>query len=401
MIFGRGESDLAPAFTAESETVMSQTTWEAQPEAAPVPKAKKGSSALARLARYAGVRLIILFLTVVVGVYLTILIANMGGYVDQIQRGQIRETVQEIARTDPTFKSLSSAERTARIEEMVRIREERIGLNQPFAIRSLRFLTNALTLNLGFAQNMTSDSGSKQVRLIILERLPSTLVLFAAANLLLFFVEIVFALSLSRSYGSFLDKTIVALTPSSAAPGWFYGIFLILIFASLWKVLPFGGMVSAPPPDNPLEYGLSLAQHLILPTLAQALSIFFLNVYTWRTFFLIYSSEDYVEMAKAKGLTARNIQRDYILRPTLPTIITNFALTLIGVWTGAPILETVFNWPGLGRTLYQAVGQYDTPVIVGSTVIFAYMLASTVFLLDFIYAMVDPRVKIGQGGGQA
>ena len=96
-------------------------------------------------------------------------------------------------------------------------------------------------------------------------------------------------------------------------------------------------------------------------------------------------------MAKAKGLTSRDIERRYILRPTLPTIITSFALLLIALWTGAPIFETVFNWPGLGRTLFQAIGLFDTPVIVGSTVIYAYLLAITVFLLDFIYALVDPR----------
>jgi peptide/nickel transport system permease protein len=81
----------------------------------------------------------------------------------------------------------------------------------------------------------------------------------------------------------------------------------------------------------------------------------------------------------------------------LPFIITSFALTLIQLWLGAIILETVFNWPGLGRALFQAIGLYDTPVIVGSTVIYAYLLAITVFLLDFIYALVDPRVKIGEG----
>jgi peptide/nickel transport system permease protein len=118
-------------------------------------------------------------------------------------------------------------------------------------------------------------------------------------------------------------------------------------------------------------------------------------VFSWRTFFLIYSSEDYVDMAKAKGLTSREIERKYILRPTLPTIITSFALLLIVTWTGAPILETIFNWPGLGRTLFQAVGFFDTPVIIGETVIYSYLLALTVFLLDFIYALVDPRVKIG------
>ncbi len=102
-------------------------------------------------------------------------------------------------------------------------------------------------------------------------------------------------------------------------------------------------------------------------------------------------------MAKAKGLSSRDIERLYILRPTLPTIITNFALMLITLWTGAIILETVFNWPGLGRLFNQAINIYDTPVIVGNTVIYAYLLAVTVFVLDFIYVLVDPRVKIGGG----
>jgi len=140
-------------------------------------------------------------------------------------------------------------------------------------------------------------------------------------------------------------------------------------------------------------------KHMILPLLALTLSGIFISVYTWRTFFLIYSSEDYVEMAKAKGLTSRDVERRYVLRPTLPTIITQFSLGLIGVWTGAPILETVFNWPGLGRQLFQAVGLYDIPVIVGETVLFAYLLAITLFLLDFVYALVDPRVKVGSQGG--
>jgi peptide/nickel transport system permease protein len=134
--------------------------------------------------------------------------------------------------------------------------------------------------------------------------------------------------------------------------------------------------------------------------MAYTLSQIFLNIFTWRTFFLIYSSEDYVDMAKAKGLSANDIQNKYILRPTLPTIITSFALLIIFTWTGAPIFETVFNWPGLGRALYQAVGLFDTPVIIGETVIFSYLLAITVILLDFVYAIVDPRVKIGDEGGQ-
>ena len=85
---------------------------------------------------------------------------------------------------------------------------------------------------------------------------------------------------------------------------------------------------------------------------------------------------------------------------TLPTIITSFALTLISMWTGAIILETVFSWPGIGRITYDAINLFDTPVIVGTVVIYAYLLAITVFLLDIIYALVDPRVKLGAGGNR-
>jgi peptide/nickel transport system permease protein len=242
---------------------------------------------------------------------------------------------------------------------------------------------------------MTSDSGSKLVRLIILERLPATLLLMGTAELSLFFISVFVALSLSRRYGSWWDKLVIALSPSSAAPPWFYGIFFILLFGAILRILPFGGMTDSPPPANPVDYALNVLKHLILPASALIISSLFLSTYNWRTFFLIYSSEDYVEMAKAKGLPARDIERRYILRPTLPTIITNFALLLISTVSGAIITETVFLWPGLGRTLYRAIGLFDTPVIVGTTIIYAYLLAITVFLLDFIYALVDPRVKVG------
>lgn len=106
-------------------------------------------------------------------------------------------------------------------------------------------------------------------------------------------------------------------------------------------------------------------------------------------------------MAKAKGLPDRLIERRYILKPTLPPILTDFLLTVIYLWTGAVILETVFNWPGLGRALYQAIGSFDTAVIVGAQVIFAYLLAATVFVLDLLYAVVDPRVRIGEEGKRA
>src|SRR4030042_4841217 len=186
-------------------------------------KRKATISTLSRVLRYTVVRVIILFLTVVASVYLTILIANMGGYVDQIQRGQIMEAISQQLALDPIFKGLSAEEKQKQMAERVAIQERRLGLDQPFVVRSFTYLGNALTLNLGRALQMASDSGSKMVRNIILERLPATLLLFGTADIFLFILAILISLSLSRKYGSFFDKLCIALAPVNSAPGWFYG----------------------------------------------------------------------------------------------------------------------------------------------------------------------------------
>lgn len=358
---------------------------------------KSSTSALGRVFKYSAVRLLSLFLTVVIGVYLTIMIANMGGYVDDMMKSEIQERItMEIGR-NPAFNNMDPATKNELIQREIENEIERLGLNQPLAVRTVRHLQNALTLNLGRAMRISADDGSRNVRKIILQRIPYTLLLMGTYNLILFFSTLFLALALSRQYGSFWDKFVVALSPTSSVPPWFYGIFLILLFAAVLKILPFGGVIDAPVPEDFLGRALSVLRHLILPASSLIISYFFISIYNWRTFFLIYSSEDYVETAKAKGLTSREIERKYILRPTLPTIITSFALMLIGVWTGAIITERVFKWPGLGTITYTAIGLYDIPVIVGTTIIYAYLLAITVFLLDFIYALVDPRVKIGGG----
>ncbi len=350
-----------------------------------------------RMLWFAVKRLFVLFITLLIGVYLTIVIANMGGKVDELRLLQIRTTLAEQVRANPSFFDMSVAERDALIEKQVKTEIERRRLDQPFIVRSFDYLLQAATLNLGRAEEMHSDSGARDVSAIIMERLPATLVLFGTANLLVFFVSVFAALKLSRKYGCLADRVVIALAPTSAAPAWFYGIFLILIFAFITPLLPAGGMTAVPPPESKVAYILSVLQHMALPVCAMFLSSIFISIYSWRTFFLIHSSEDYVEMARAKGLPDSLIEKRYVLRPTMSPIVTSFALMLIGLWSGAIILEQVFNWPGLGSLLFKAIGHRDTPVIMGSVVIFAYLLALTVFLLDILYAVLDPRVRV-EGG---
>ena len=254
-----------------------------------------------RLGVFVARRVIALLFTVLIGVYVTIFIANMGGRVDELRRLQIESTIAEQVRADPSYNDLSAEERNALIEERVQLQVDRLNLDEPFLWRSFDYLNQAMRLNLGRAEQMTSDRGSRRVYDIITERLPATLLLFGTANLLVFFVSVYLALRLSRRYGSALDRAVIGLAPSSAAPGWFYGIFLILVFAFVVPILPAGGMVSVPPPQGPFAYAASVLRHMALPVAAMFASQIFISIYSWRTFFLIHSSEDYVEMARAKG----------------------------------------------------------------------------------------------------
>ena len=173
------------------------------------------------MARYTALRLVSLFITVVIGLFLTIMIANMGGKIDDFQKNEIRETITQKVAAMTARQQISTEARKKMTEEMIASEERRLGLDKPFMVRSVNYLTNSLRLNLGRALQMVSDNGSRTVRLILLERLPATLLLMGSSELFLFFFSIFVALVLSRKYGSFWDKLVITLSPTTAAPPWF------------------------------------------------------------------------------------------------------------------------------------------------------------------------------------
>ncbi|MBO3800837.1 MAG: ABC transporter permease [Thermoproteota archaeon] len=339
-------------------------------------------------------RALALFLTVVIATYLTIVIVNIGGYIDEIKKSQLYEELSQMVKRDPMYRRLTPEEQDKIINQMYELEVKRQGLDQPFLIKSFIYLKDAITLNLGRSLYITSNTGSNDVKLIILERLPATVLLFTTLTIINFIIQTTLGLYLSRRRGSLFDKVVVSLAPTSVIPGWLYGIVLILIFASYLKILPYGGMVDVPPPEDPFSYALSVLKHMILPMLSWIVAGFFMGIYGSRTFFLLFSSEDYVTMGKAKGIPEKDLLYRYIFRPTLPPIITGLALGLIGSWGGAIITETVFSWPGLGRLTYEAISAMDAPVIIATTIVYAYLLAATVFILDILYSYLDPRIRV-------
>ena len=240
------------------------------------------------LVKYVVRRGLVLYVTMIAAIYVTILVANMGGKVDEIILADLRTQIWDQVNRNPVYRALPGAEREKIVQQMLENEIKRLGLDTPFIVRSFRYLTDAATLNLGRALFMTSDTGSRLVANIILERLPATVMLFTTVMVINFFLHLFMGLYLSRRYGSLLDRVIVALAPTSVLPGWFYGIILILIFYTWLHVLPPGGIVDVPPPKDPLLYALSVLKHMILPMASWIISGFFLGVYGSRTLSLIH-----------------------------------------------------------------------------------------------------------------
>lgn len=347
--------------------------------------------------KYLGKRIALLSITLLVAVYLTIIIANAGGLIDDILKAQIRYEIASNLARSPGWSQITEEEKTRIINERFQAAIESKGLNKPFLERTFIYLIDALTLRLGRALFITSADGSKNVGDIIFERLPQTMLLFTTGTILYSIIGLFLGLYMAKRPGGFFDRIFsVFAVVTQVIPPWFFGILFILIFAYYIGVTPFGGMVSVPPPKDPLNYILDVVYHMALPLFTWIFSFFGAWAYIARNLIIQIAEEDFVTTAKAKGLPENVVMRRHVLRPSLPPVITIISLSLISSWQGAIITETVFNWPGLGTLFYQAINSLDAPVVIGLTVIYAYLLVATVLVLDLMYSILDPRIRSGR-----
>ena len=334
-----------------------------------------------RIVKLAIKRGLSLMLVVIVSVYLTILITNKSVVIEsdlEPGHGPIQGWFSGVA--NPS----------------VRFNHGNIQLTpSEFFQNSLKLLYHGITLNLGDGHRyFIAGAEYSSVKGIINDSLPRTLLLFGTSNLLIFFLSIPVALHLSRNHGSWLDKFILSLSPISTIPAWIYGVFITVFMVKVFGFYT-GGILSTWPDEFSWSFVIRMARHLLPAIFAFFLSKFFMSVYAWRSFLLIFSQEDYMELAKAKGLPTGLIDRIYLLRPVLPNVITSFTMLMIAIWQEALILELFFSINGIGHVFYNAIRYKDMATIIGITVTFAYLMAISVFFLDIIYSLIDPRVRVG------
>ncbi len=348
------------------------------------------------LAWFLAKRGIFLTVTLTLAILTTVMIANGFGYVDNLLKAQIQNDLLQELNRDQSYQHLPSA--AAKAEYFNKTYNARIqarGLNDPLPQKVIRYTIDSLFLRLGRSQVLTSVSGSHDVSAIIAERLPRSLILFTTANLLAAAVGIWLGLRMARRALSAFDRGLTALSVTTfVVPPWVFGIFFILLFGFGLRWLPTGGLSSVPaPPEGTLAAYLDEAYHMILPMFTVAFSVFGSWSYTTRNLVLQTMEEDFVRVARAKGLPERTVLNRYVLRAASPPIVTSLALTLVSAWTGYIITETVFNYPGIGFLFFQAITVFDAPVVIGLTAIYAELLVLTVFLLEITYSLLDPRIR--------
>ena len=278
----------------------------------------------------------------------------------------LRESRQALSQT---IRDPEELERVIQVQRQQLI--EFYGLDKPWYFRLPDMVWRVLTLDLGSAKTLKSFTGSSKVSDIVLERLPNTILLVTTALAISAVIGLFVGVKLATKVGSRLDRGMSYLSAASyALPTWWMGILLILVFSFQLRVFPFSGMYSAPPPTDGLGRILDLLWHTALPILTLVLVSFGSWTYVTRTMVLNTAQEDFVTVARAKGLPENLVMRRHIIRVAAPPIVTNLILGLAGSIAGAILTETVFNWPGMGRLYYDAVLAVDETVIIALTFIF-------------------------------
>ncbi|MGJ7501495.1 ABC transporter permease [Variovorax sp. ZT5P49] len=230
---------------------------------------------------------------------------------------------------------------------------------------------------------------------MIAERVPATLLLVLSSVLLAFFVGTALGVLSSRRPNGLLSQFITVLSlVGFAAPVFWLGIMLVILLASVFPILPVAGMRSI---DSTGTGGLAdmldVAQHLVLPTLT--LSLVYLAQYSRlaRSSMLDVLGSDFIRTARAKGLADRVVLYKHALRNALLPVVTVLGLQFGNVLAGAILVETVFNWPGLGRLAFESVLRRDYPTILGVLLFSSIVVVVMNQLTDLCYRFIDPRIK--------
>lgn len=289
-------------------------------------------------------------------------------------------------------------------KESVDALREQMGLNKPLIEQYILFITNALQGDFG-----TSTISGEPVLYEFLERFPATielsLVALTFATIIGLFAGI---LSAVKRYSVFDYAAMSTALAGVSMPVFWLGLMLIYLFSVELGWLPVSGRLGY---EFDIDHvtGLFLVdsliaqdyeafwdalKHLILPAVALGTIPMAIIARMTRASMIEVMKEDYVRTARAKGCTNMQVILIHALKNALMPVITVIGLMLGTLFAGSILTETTFSWPGIGKWLVNAVNQRDFPIIQSTTLIIATMFVAVNLIVDLLYALVNPKVRL-------
>jgi peptide/nickel transport system permease protein len=284
----------------------------------------------------------------------------------------------------------------AMLADQIRLRPEQVarlyelfGLNKPLWEQYVSYITQTLQGFLGYSYYTQRPVASD-----IMERLPNTLLLVGVSTIISIVIGMVVGIVAAAKRGSAVDIGAISFGfLGNSVPTFWLGILLLLIFGVNLQWFPLRGTTSVPTPTEPIALVLDVLWHMALPTLVLVIIQFGGFALVMRAAMMDVLTEDYITLARAKGVDERNVLYKHALRNAMLPMVTVIALAFGFTLSGALLTETVFSWYGLGRYIWDAIVRQDFPALQGIFFIISVMVVAANLLADIIYGFLDPRVK--------
>jgi len=292
--------------------------------------------------------------------------------------------VLEILPGDPASLMLGIS---AEADTLAALRTE-LGLDRPVLVRYSSWVLDLLQGNLG-----TSLTYDVPVSELIVERIAISLPLALMAIILSTVIAIPMGIIAASNHNRPLDFFVMSFSQLGIAiPNFWFALLLIILFSIVLRWVPAGGFAG-------WDAGVGPAlRSLILPTIALALPQAAILARVTRSSLLDVLKEDFIRTAHAKGVSQRRALWSHALRNALIPVVTIMGLQFSFLLAGAIIIENVFYLPGLGRLIFQAVAQRDLIVVKNLVLILAATVILINFVVDVLYALIDPRLRGGENG---
>ena len=266
-----------------------------------------------------------------------------------------------------------------------------VSTHQNIVLQYFTYLRNVATGNFGTSVSFNPESVGR----VVLDAIPWTLGLVGVTTVLAFLLGTGIGIVGAWRRGGLLDSILPPIfVITSVLPYFWLGLMLILIFGVKLQLLPyFFSYTPTTVPSLTLPFIVNVVEHAILPATTLLITTIGTWILTMRNTMITTLAEDYVRMARAKGLSGRRIMLDYAARNAILPNLTGFAMSLGFVVGGAILIELVFNYQGVGYMLLQAVNNDDYPLMQTLFLLITVTVLVAILLADIATALLDPRTR--------